>query len=77
MDTTFPGNAGHVPGNKDTPFHKAFYASIIGWETLLSMRSAPGPKAIESKTPPNGRRQRALPPSASPWGWFSGTCRIP
>ncbi len=34
MDTTFPGNALMYRAIRTPPPHKAFYASIIGWETL-------------------------------------------
>jgi predicted small integral membrane protein len=34
MDTTFPGNAGMYRAIHAPIIHKAFYASIIGWEAL-------------------------------------------
>ena len=34
MDTTFPGNAGMYRAIHEPLLHKAFYASIIGWEAL-------------------------------------------
>ena len=34
MDTTFPGNAGMYRAIHEPLVHKAFYASIIGWEAL-------------------------------------------
>jgi len=34
MDTTFPGNAGMYRAVREPLVHKAFYASIIGWESL-------------------------------------------
>ncbi|HEY1792001.1 MAG TPA: DUF2165 domain-containing protein [Opitutaceae bacterium] len=34
MDTTFPGNAGMYRAIRSPLLHKAFYASIIGWEAL-------------------------------------------
>ncbi len=34
MDTTFPGNAGLYRAIHAPVLHKAFYASIIGWEAL-------------------------------------------
>jgi predicted small integral membrane protein len=34
MDTTFPGNAGMYRAIHAPILHKAFYASIIGWEAL-------------------------------------------
>jgi predicted small integral membrane protein len=34
MDTTFPGNAGMYRAIRAPLAHKAFYASIIGWESL-------------------------------------------
>jgi predicted small integral membrane protein len=34
MDTTFPGNAGMYRAVREPLVHKAFYASIIGWEAL-------------------------------------------
>jgi predicted small integral membrane protein len=37
MDTTFPGNAGMYRAVHAPLMHKAFYASIIGWEALCSI----------------------------------------
>jgi predicted small integral membrane protein len=34
MDTTFPGNAGMYRAIRTPLLHKAFYASVIGWEAL-------------------------------------------
>jgi predicted small integral membrane protein len=34
MDTTFPGNAAMYRAIREPILHKAFYASIIGWEAL-------------------------------------------
>ena len=34
MDTTFPGNAGTYRAIHAPVLHKAFYATIIGWEAL-------------------------------------------
>jgi predicted small integral membrane protein len=34
MDTTFPGNAGMYRAVRAPILHKAFYATIIGWEAL-------------------------------------------
>jgi predicted small integral membrane protein len=37
MDTTFPGNAGMYRAIQTPLLHKAFYASIIGWEALCCL----------------------------------------
>jgi predicted small integral membrane protein len=37
MDTTFPGNAGMYRAIHAPIMHKAFYASIIGWEALCTI----------------------------------------
>ena len=40
MDTTFPGNAGMYRAIRTPIVHKAFYASIIGWEARSRSRSS-------------------------------------
>jgi len=42
MDTTFPGNAGMYRAVHAPILHKAFYATIIGWEALCCVAIGAG-----------------------------------
>jgi predicted small integral membrane protein len=63
MDTTFPGNAGMYRSIHAPLAHKAFYASIIGWEALCCLLVGAGTLRLwkaRRSPPPQWRAAKGL-----------------